>query len=428
MFTLALIAGTYCLCAETLAQRARFGNFSGAQGTGTLSAPPANLPVIPTATQNGSIITTPPATIQQPNFSPPTISPGQPAPTLAPPPVDPFATQTQTFPTFPSTQQPLGAPPNIILPPNPGTPVYGQPGAQLQGVQPTYQGTGTNGLPAVNWPQEPWSSFSDEFIPRLFAHPRARHTYLAGTGRDQQMLINDLELASTINWPRFLGGPQPLKISPGFIFHWWGGPNSDDNPGFDMPARAYSIYVSADHITDPQKVSGFESNLTAGYYSDWNNTSSQGFRLTGKLLGWYRSNAYTVSKFGVEYLDRVNIKILPAFGVYMTPNSDMKFDIYFPKTKLAHRIPNIGRAEAWAYAGGEYGGGSWVIRRADGTGDQSDINDVRAYMGVEWRGPRCVTGFFELGYVFEREIVYRSNALNKLELQDTIMIRSGFSF
>jgi hypothetical protein len=63
-----------------------------------------------------------------------------------------------------------------------------------------------------------------------------------------------------------------------------------------------------------------------------------------------------------------------------------------------------------------------------GFDDQVDVNDVRAFTGVEWTGPRNVTGFMETGYVFEREMLYRSNPLNKLNLQDAWMIRGGFSF
>lgn len=323
----------------------------------------------------------------------------------------------------------MGPPPEVILPPVVNSPqAYGQPQYGTPGYQPTYQGTGTNWLPAFDWPQEPWSSFTDEFLPRLFEHPRARQTYLYGSNGGNEMSINDIEIATTLNRAKFLGGPQPLKFSPGFVFHYWGGPNSIDNPGFDMPARAYSAYIAADHITDPQKVSGLETNLTFGYYSDFNNTSSNAFRLTGKVVGWYRINPYIVGKFGAEYFDRVNVKLLPAFGLYMTPNSDMKLDLYFPRSKLSHRIPNIGNVEAWAYFGAEYGGGSWAIKRADDTNDQADINDVRSYIGLEWQGPRRVTGFFELGYVFDRNIVYRSNGLDVLDLQDTFMIRSGFAF
>ncbi|MEM7785615.1 MAG: hypothetical protein AAF623_19865, partial [Planctomycetota bacterium] len=158
------------------------------------------------------------------------------------------------------------------------------------------------------------------------------------------------------------------------------------------------------------------------------NTSTDAIRITGRFLGWQRLNSYTVAKLGVEYLDRVDVKLLPAFGLTMTPNPDMKLDLYFPRPKLSHRIPNINNFEAWVYVGGEYGGGSWAIDRADGTPDQVDVNDVRSFLGIEWMGPKRVTGFFEFGYVFEREILYRSVPLNKLDLQDTLVIRSGFAF
>jgi hypothetical protein len=39
-----------------------------------------------------------------------------------------------------------------------------------------------------------------------------------------------------------------------------------------------------------------------------------------------------------------------------------------------------------------------------------------------------VTGFVEFGYVFERELVYKSDPINDFELQDTIMVRSGLAF
>lgn len=289
--------------------------------------------------------------------------------------------------------------------------------------QNSFQGTSSSWLPAIDW-----NRFNEDFVLRLLERPRARQTFLGGRSRDQQLGMQDIELATTLTWPNFLQTEQPLRISPGFIFHFWNGPNTDDNPGFDLPPRAYSIFISLDHLTNPANMVGLETSFTLGYYSDFNNTSSNGFRYTGRGLFWTRFNEYTVGKIGIEYFDRVKLKMLPAFGVYMVPNPDVKLDLLFPQTKLSHRIPNLNDFEAWAYVGGEYGGGSWVIDRIGGIGDQVDINDVRAFVGVEWMGPRRVTGFFEGGYVFNREILYRSDRTNVLDLSDTFMIRSGFAF
>jgi len=43
-------------------------------------------------------------------------------------------------------------------------------------------------------------------------------------------------------------------------------------------------------------------------------------------------------------------------------------------------------------------------------------------------GPRRVTGFFDVGYVFERELVYRSAPLIDVPIEDSFMIRSGIAF
>ena len=257
--------------------------------------------------------------------------------------------------------------------------------------------------------------------------PRVRQTYLYGNSGNE-LGINDIEIATTITRANFLGSQQALRVTPGFIFHFWDGPDTTAHPGFDLPPQAYSASLAFDHLTNPANQAGLETNLTVGYYSDFDNTSSDAIRLTGRLLGWSRLNSYTVGKFGVEYFDRVNVKMLPAVGLYMTPNSDMKLDLFFPRTKLSHRVPNFNDYEAWAYVGGEYGGGSWAIERMGGAHDQADINDVRAFIGLEWMGPRRVTGFMEFGYVFERELLYRSDPLNGLDLQDTLMFRSGLAF
>ena len=54
----------------------------------------------------------------------------------------------------------------------------------------------------------------------------------------------------------------------------------------------------------------------------------------------------------------------------------------------------------WSYIANEFGGGAWTIQRADGTSDRIDINDIRVSGGIEWTGPRGLTGFVEAGFVF----------------------------
>ena len=471
---LSLIACVLLCANESSAQRARF------EGTGiddffslqsqpqptTLPPPPQNLvfpgqtPTVqpPSGVVLGQPTFSPPTTFAQPTFTQPTFT--QPAlpvltaptfpSTVAPPSFDPFATSTQPFPVFPSA--PVQLPQNLQPQPQPFA-VPPPPVRSFRDVVPTqpafnynlpqqpylpqnrwpYEGTGTDWLPSIDfsWANQAWSRFRNNFLPRVLERPRVRQTWIYGSAGDlsvgNELGINDLEVATTATWPRFLGGPQPLRISPGFAAHWWHGPDTAIT-GVDLPPRAYSAYLAFDHTTDPARGFGFDNNLTVGVYSDFDNLSSDSLRLTGRLVGWRRINEYMVGKLGVEYLDRIRLKLLPVFGIYANPNPDMKIDLAFPRSKVSHRIPNFNDFEGWAYVGAEYGGGSWAIDRLDGSEDQVDINDVRAYIGLEWIGPRRVTGFFDVGYVFERELVYRTDPINDVPIEDSVMIRSGIAF
>lgn len=437
-------------------QRVQLQDFFGSSQPNTgLPIPPNTLPAIPQnfpTLPSGVIPTgTPQFGLPQPGFAQPVLpqfdgfSPGtvQLPQIVAPPAIGQITPPTigpsPNFPVFPRVTNPFPNPGSVQV--NPATvpgfqaPSFSPQAYTQQPFRPVppnrwpYEGTGSNWLPSVDWtwPKQVWASFQNNFLPRVLERPRARQTWIVGNS-DNQLNMNDLELATTLTLPNFLGSTQPLRISPGYIFHWIDGPDSTVNPAFDLPSRLNSAYLSFDHTTNPAKNAGFENNVTVGFYSDFDNTSSDGLRLTGKLLGWSRINEYTIGKLGVEYLDRVDRKLLPAFGVFMSPNPNIRWDLYFPRTKLAHRLPNLGDFEVWSYVGGEYGGGSWAIDRRDGRSDQADINDVRAYMGLEWMGPRRVTGFLEVGYVFEREIVYRSSPNRPLDVEDAFMFRSGLAF
>ena len=396
------------------------------------------------------ITTTPPANVLQ---TPVIQSPNQFAP-----PTDPFSTNNLALPNFggqlypaPNSQPLIGSPGQVpqvqlpqgveVLPPRFQQPQYTNPGIQLGpqsfqqngqfGTSPLanqwpYGSAGQNWWPSVEWPSQVWARLRNDVLPRILERPRFRHLFIAGNNGNE-LGINDSEIATTLTIPQFLQSSQSLRISPSFTFHFWDGPDSDIT-GFDLPSKAYSAVIRTDFVSNPNAVSGFETTLGIGVYSDFDHLSSDSLRLTGTLLGWQRLNSYTTAKLGVEYLDRVDVKILPAVGIFMTPNADMKLDLYFPRPKLAHRVPNVGNYEVWTYVGAEYGGGSWTIERLGPLDDQVDINEVRSFIGAEWVGPRNVTGFLEFGYVFDRELVYRSDELNKLELQDALMLRTGLAF
>ncbi|GAB5407214.1 MAG: hypothetical protein Aurels2KO_54450 [Aureliella sp.] len=269
-----------------------------------------------------------------------------------------------------------------------------------------------------------------QFI-RFFQGPRFRHAFINGNDSDDALMINDSDLALAFAWPNFLFSDQPLYLMPTFSLHQWDGPKPPSSA--DLPALAYSAFLDTGWQSDPARILGAELGLRVGMFSDFDTATSDSLRVMGRAIGRIRVTPRATVKLGVLYLDRNRIKLLPAGGLLWQPNPDTRFDLFFPEPKLAHYLSTIGNSDTWWYVGGYYGGGSWTVQRRAGGKESIDINDLRLVLGLEWgrndqmrQGRR--NGFCEIGYVFDRELLYRESPLDNMDLQDTIMFRVGFGY
>jgi hypothetical protein len=356
--------------------------------------------------------------------------------TLGPAPFDPYSASGSAAYNFWQTTPPvnttgvIGAAPLTpygATTPFPGSPLVTTPPG---GSFPTYgPPPPTAGAPSPyvfpNGLGEQWDlSQSIRFIQDV----RLRHTYLHGGNDVNDLGINDTEVAVTFTVPNFFTTGQPLFISPAFALHLWDGPIS---PPSDLPPSAYSAYLDFQWASDPKLQIGAELGVRVGAYSDFNTLSDESLRIQGLGLGVFRLTPALTFKIGAMYLDRNKIKILPAGGLLWTPTPQVRFDIFFPQPKLSAYLTTVGKYELWWYLAGEYGGGAWTIERAASAGggsDAIDINDIRASAGLEWNGPRGLTGFFEAGFVFRREVVYVVDPSDTFDPGDTFMLRAGVSF
>ncbi len=300
----------------------------------------------------------------------------------------------------------LSPPGNLVLP----------PGGSWGNWNP--QGSVFNGSPA--YPQ----------VLRLFQGPRFRHAWIYGSKDDEALQINDSDLALAFAFPNFLYSTQPVYILPSFSIHQWEGPR---NTAADLPAIAYSAFVDAGWQSDPARIMGAELGARVGWFSDFEANTTESLRFMGRALGRVRLTPAATLKLGAIYLDRNKIKMLPAGGILWQPNPETRFDLFFPEPKLAHYLATVGTMDTWWYVGGYYGGGAWTVKRTSGAKESIDINDIRLVLGLEWgrndqmRDGRRI-GFVEVGYVFQREIVYKQSPADNLDLQDSVMVRAGFGY
>lgn len=322
---------------------------------------------------------------------------------------------------YPQTNPCAPACPPACPPPMPGSPYPSQtPGALCPGAWPT-------GVVAPTWP-------SMAGYQRLFTETGFDVEWLYGDeGRELDML--SVGVHTTANWMKFPFDRQPLRITPGFVFRFLDGPDSQAAQPV-VPAQLYDAYLDfawRPELPQAPMISG-DLSVRMGVYSDFKTVSTDSVRLTGTGLAVVRLSDTFAVKMGATYLDRADIKLLPAGGILWTPNERTEFDIYFPAPKLKQDLITLGNADVAWYVGGEYGGGSWTIEEpvyppfSPGGSERIDINDLRIFGGWEWVYPSGLFGFLEVGYVFDRQIVAVQRPGNSLRLRDTIMVRGGVTY
>jgi len=259
---------------------------------------------------------------------------------------------------------------------------------------------------------------------KFFQTARLDYVWMPGDGRDE-LGINDVELNGTFAIPFFYNTQTPLLITPGFAIHYWSGPRI---PPADLPAHTFDAYLDTAWSPQPTDFIGGELAFRIGVYSDFQKISNESIRYTGRGLMVLSFSPSCQIKAGVEYLHRNRVKILPAGGIVWTPNPDNRFEIVFPSPKISRRLRDTGNIQWWGYMRGEYGGGAWTVQRDAGFFDSFDYNDLRFAVGLECVRDAGLSGLFEVGYSFEREIRYRSQLPEVFRPSTTVFLRGGLVY
>lgn len=217
--------------------------------------------------------------------------------------------------------------------------------------------------------------------------------------------------------------PNQVGSSLGLGVHFLDGPSRTD-----LPPRLFDLSVAIGWRDEIDRRWAYEVVVVPGVYADFEGSARDGVRILGHGIVWFQQSDETLWGLGVVSLDRETISVLPVVGAVHQPNDDTRLELVFPRPKLARRITSSEELGGWVYVGGEYGGGSWAIERARGSDDVLTINDLRLLLGIEWLGPDAPLGsYFEVGYVFNREVRYRSGRGN-YDPGDAIMLRMGSRF
>lgn len=364
--------------------------------------------------------------VTPPGYTPPSLTPSVPQitptfdpyanPNLGTPPPDiPYNVTPQFAQPQQFGQPPLGQPilPQAAPPITPGIPQQGSSlypnGLPYQWESNTYQYGNSDGTVA--------------HLQRLLQQISMEQTWLYTDDTNDGFGVNRTELTATFGVPIFYNPETPLLVTPGFAFNWWEGPSV---PGADLPPQVYDAYLDGAWHPQLSQFLSADLGLRTGVWTDFNNWNDA-IRILGRGLGTIALTPQFDVIGGVWYLDRNDIKLLPAGGVHWRPNELWDYYLVFPNPKIRRRSITVGASQWWVYFAGEYGGGAWAVERDVGD-DNVDYNDIRVIFGIEWQTQTQARGHVEVAYVFDREIVFAETPTPTLELDDTIMFRGGFDF
>jgi hypothetical protein len=213
-----------------------------------------------------------------------------------------------------------------------------------------------------------------------------------------------------------------IRLTPRFAWHSLNGPSVPD-----VVSNLYEVDLTTTVFLPAGDRWSFMVAAAPGVYSDFDNMSSSAIRIVGRGLGFYQWSPDLKLMVGVTYLDRQDIKVLPAIGLVYTPDPDHKYDLSFPRPRVSVRYMNDGVRERWWYIGADLGGGSWAVRRENGDDDTLTYRDYRLLLGWEQREAQAFKFRMEAGYAFNRSIEYESSGL-EFEQPASGVVQLGFDF
>jgi hypothetical protein len=299
------------------------------------------------------------------------------------------------------------------------TPVFIEPGAvpTFPMQEPLYSGTPTASLRESLTPPDARDGF--------FQKAKFTATWLPQLD-DDSLGWTDLRTEVVTALP-FFTRENPIIITPSYELHFL-----DRPAGFDLPPRLHDAAIDFHifRVYANQWIADFA--VTPGLFADDHSFDSEdALRVNGRALAIYAPTLDWKWVLGVTYVDGGWAKVVPVAGVIYEPTDDVKYELVFPRPRVAWRLPSSpvpGRDEYWLYVLAEFGNSAWAFERSDGTPDVLASRDYRAILGLERKIIGGVSSRVEVGYVFNRDIKIASVSGDDIGLDDTFLLRAGITY
>ncbi|MBL8817472.1 MAG: hypothetical protein JNL58_15710 [Planctomyces sp.] len=257
---------------------------------------------------------------------------------------------------------------------------------------------GTQNFVLEDWHSDPYRNYRSTV---------SGWTWLPGSGQE-------------FGWLSWQGSPYLKRgsiggITTAFNFHMLGGPIS-----VPIPPRLFDFVLGYQHRGEISDELSFDLATSVGVFSDFEGSARDGVRFPSHAVGMLHLDHSRDVIFGVDYLDRDDIAILPVIGMsfHDFSISELRLDLVFPRPRIDYLLSESSRV----YLAGYLDGGTWDIEMPDGAGNVMTYRDYRLVLGFETDDGSGSSSIWEFGYVFDRELELRSSYPDT-QLKDAFMLR-----
>lgn len=207
-------------------------------------------------------------------------------------------------------------------------------------------------------------------------------------------------------WLSFMGSAYAARDAKNglnllFNFHLLGGPESSP-----LPPRLFDFAAGYQKRGSLSERFSYDLAASIGVYSDFETSARDGVRYISHAVGIIHVDDATDVVFGVDYLDRDDIALLPVLGFSLRPVNmpNTRFDLIFPRPRIDYVLSDEWRA----YLAGRLGGGTWDIEYPVEKSRVMTYRDLRLLLGFEHAEAGGPVSGWEFGYVFARELEFRA--------------------
>lgn len=215
--------------------------------------------------------------------------------------------------------------------------------------------------------------------------------------------------------PNYLRRGTPRGITANMNIHLLSGPLA-----VPLPPRLYDFELGYQVRNSLSDLFSYEWSAMVGVYSDFEDSARDGVRFPAHAVGMFHPGPRADWVFGVDYLGRDDIKVLPVAGfVWHDPNRpELRYEMIFPRPRIDLTLSTHSRI----YCSGLLGGGTWDIEFPDDSNDVMTYRDYKLAFGLEQADADGDLSSWELGWVFGRKLEFR-NRPDEYSFGDAFMIR-----